>query len=244
MDKLRVLDLFSGIGGFSLGLERAGMETVAFCEIDPYCRAVLWKHWPGIPIHDDVRKLTSSDVGTVNVVSAGFPCQPYSIAGKRLGGEDDRALWPETVRIIKEFGADWFIGENVTGIIDMALDGVLADLESAGYTVRTFDIPACVVGLPTLERHIWIIAQANRLGCKGSKRDQMEEFSSIPWKLSGSYQRERERWKIPSSRVCRSDQRIPNRVDRNKALGNAVSPEIPEIIGSAIIDSYRSTITA
>lgn len=103
--KLRVLDLFSGIGGFSLGLERTGgFETVAFCEIDPYCRKVLKKHWPNVPCFEDVTKLKGEDIdGPVDVITGGFPCQPFSHAGKRRGAEDDRHLWPEVDRLLDEF---------------------------------------------------------------------------------------------------------------------------------------------
>src|SRR5687768_10176530 len=108
---LRHLDLFSGIGGFALAARMVGgYETVAFCEIEPYCQAVLRKHWPGVPIYDDVRSVRG--VGC-DVITGGFPCQPFSQAGKRMGREDDRALWPEYRRVIEDSGAAWVIGENV-----------------------------------------------------------------------------------------------------------------------------------
>src|SRR3990167_7230120 len=113
---LRVLDLFSGIGGFSLGLERTGgFRTIAFCEIEPYCRAVLKKHWPDVPCFTDVRTLTACDVGAVDLICGGYPCQPFSEAGKRLGAQDDRHLWPEYLRLIQELRPTWVIGENVAG---------------------------------------------------------------------------------------------------------------------------------
>lgn len=233
---MRVLDLFSGIGGFSLGLERAGMKTVAFCEIDPFCRKVLRKHWPDVPIFEDVRTLTAGDIpGPVNVISGGFPCQPYSIAGKRMGNEDARALWPEYRRLIEELGPDWVVGENVVGIVELALDGVLADLEGLGYAARTFDIPSCVTGLPTMERHIWIIAQANRIGSEGGERQALQNQPALTWQLPGSDKGIGDRWAIPSARVCRGGEGIPHRMDRIRALGNAVPPQIPEIIGRAIL---------
>lgn len=116
-DRLRVLDLFSGIGGFSLGLERAGMRTVAFCEIEPYCRAVLRKHWPGVPCFEDVRQLHAEDVGTIDVVCGGFPCQDISYAGKGAGLEGARSgLWFEYARIIEETKPQFAIIENVSAI--------------------------------------------------------------------------------------------------------------------------------
>lgn len=156
MEKLKVLDLFSGIGGFSLGLERTGgFETVAFCEIEPFCQKVLRKHWPNVPIHDDVRKLEKVNA---DVITGGFPCQPYSTAGKRRGRDDDRDLWPEMLRVIREVGPSYVIGENTRGFIGLALDDVLSDLEAIGYTARAICIPACAVGRDQWRFRVWILA--------------------------------------------------------------------------------------
>lgn len=159
MRKLRVLDLFSGIGGFSLGLERSGgFETVAFCEIEPFPRRVLAKHWPNVPIFEDVRKLKGHDIGPVDVICGGYPCQPFSTAGKRQGQADDRHLWPEFRRLVAELRPTWVIGENVAGHISMGLDDVLADLEAEGYAARTFVIPACAVGASHRRDRVWTVA--------------------------------------------------------------------------------------
>ena len=159
---MRVLDLFSGIGGFSLGLEAAGMETVAFCERDPFCQAVLHKHWPNTPIHSDITELDGYEYkGTVELVCGGFPCQPFSVAGNRRGAEDDRALWPEMLRVIREVQPTWVIGENVTGIIAMELDTVLSDLESEGYACQAFVIPACAVDAQHRRDRVWVVAYAD-----------------------------------------------------------------------------------
>ena len=140
---MRVLDLFSGIGGFSLGLESVGMETVAFCEQNNVCQKILAQHWPTLPIHSDITELNGYEYrGTVELVCGGFPCQPFSVAGKQLGAEDDRALWPQMLRVIREVAPRWVIGENVSGIISMELDSVLSDLEDSGYSCQTFVIPA------------------------------------------------------------------------------------------------------
>jgi len=160
---MKVLDLFSGIGGFSLGLEAAGMTTVAFCERDPYCRQILARHWPGIPIHEDITELDAHGYhGSVDVVCGGFPCQPFSVAGKQRGAEDDRALWPEMLRVIQQVAPSYVIGENVSGIIPMELDNVLSDLESEGYTTEAFVVPACAVDAPHRRDRVWLIAYANR----------------------------------------------------------------------------------
>ena len=162
---MQVLDLFSGIGGFSLGLKRAGMETIGFCEIDPFCRKVLAKHWPDVTIHTDIRSLDGKDYkGRAEIICGGFPCQPFSQAGKRRGTEDDRHLWPEMLRIISEVRPTWVIGENVIGIVKMELDSILSDLEGEGYQTRAFIIPACGIDAPHKRDRVWIIAHANSEG--------------------------------------------------------------------------------
>ena len=159
---MNVLDLFSGIGGFSLGLERAGFKTVGFCEVDDYCRRVLSQHWPGVPIHKDIRELDGHQYrGTVDVVCGGFPCQPYSVAGEQRGAADDRALWPEMLRVIREVQPSFVIGENVAGIINMELDTVLSDLEALGYACGAFVIPACAVDAWHRRDRVWILGHSH-----------------------------------------------------------------------------------
>lgn len=161
---MRVLDLFSGIGGFSLGLERAGMTTAAFCEIEEFPRAVLAKHWPDVPIYDDVRTLTADrlardGVGRIDLVCGGYPCQPFSHAGKRAGAADDRHLWPEMRRVVGEVRPAWVVAENVAGHISMGLDQVLADLEADGYAGRAIVVPAAAVDAPHIRQRVWIVAR-------------------------------------------------------------------------------------
>ena len=159
---MKVLDLFSGIGGFSLGLERAGMSTVAMCEKDPYCRKILAKHWPDLTIHEDIRNLDGKRYrNSIDLVCGGFPCQPFSVAGKRKGTNDDRHLWPEMLRVIKESRPRWVIGENVFGFINMALDDVQADLEREHYEVRKFVLPAVAVDAKHRRDRIILIAYSN-----------------------------------------------------------------------------------
>ena len=172
--KVKVLDLFSGIGGFSLGLERAGFETVAFCELEDYPVSILNKHWPDVPVHRDIRKLDGKQYrGTVRLVCGGFPCQPFSVAGKQAGEEDDRHLWPEMLRIIKEVQPDYVIGENVAGFISMALDDVLSDLEGEGYRCEVFVLPACAVGGIHRRDRCWIVGEriATNTTSEGLERD-------------------------------------------------------------------------
>ena len=165
---MNVLDLFSGIGGFSLGLERAGMTTVAFCEIEKYPRSILKKQWPDVPIYEDVRNVTAESLRAdgitgIDVICGGWPCQPFSVAGKQAGKEDDRHLWPEVHRLIQELRPRWVIGENVSGFVNMALDDTIADLESEGYTTGQMVIPACAVNACHRRDRVWIVAHDTRI---------------------------------------------------------------------------------
>lgn len=148
------LSLFSGIGGLDLAAELAGFQSVGQCEWADYPTKVLEQHWPDVPRWRDIRTLTGEDfyartgLRTVDLISGGFPCQPFSSSGKRRGREDDRFLWPEMLRVVQEIRPTWVIGENVAGIINMALDTVLSDLEGIGYACQAFIIPACAVDAP------------------------------------------------------------------------------------------------
>ena len=162
---MKVLDLFSGIGGFSLGLESTGyFETIAFCEKDKFCQKVLQKNFPNIPIESEVRNVKGEKYAA-EVVTGGFPCQPFSVAGKRKGTDDDRYLWDETIRIVAETKPKWFIGENVEGIINiqdgMVLRQVQNDLEAEGFQVQCLVIPASGIGGWHQRKRTWIIANSD-----------------------------------------------------------------------------------
>lgn len=167
------LSLFSGIGGLDIAAEMAGFETVGQCEFADYPHKVLSKHWPDMPKWRDIRTLTGEDfyaktgLRTVDIISGGFPCQPFSVAGKRKGKEDDRYLWPEMLRVIEEIRPAWVIGENVAGIVNMALDTVLSDLEGRGYETQAFVIPACATDAAHRRDRVAIVAHASIEGNGG-----------------------------------------------------------------------------
>ena len=170
VDQWRVLDLFSGIGGFSLGLEQAGMQTVAFCEIDPFCQSILKKHWPLIPIYDDVAKLRGKDIGQVEVICGGFPCQDVSSAGQQKGITANRSgLWSEYCRLIGEIQPQFAIVENVIGLLQGGqgrwFGRVLGDLAEIGYDAEWHCIPAAYIGAPHFRDRVWIVAYS-----KGRRR--------------------------------------------------------------------------
>jgi len=168
------LDLFSGIGGFSLALEKVGFKTIAFCEREKYCRLLLQKHWKGVKIYDDIKKMEGKDIKEpVDILTGGFPCQPYSVAGKQKGTDDDRYLWPEMFRVIKEVRPTWIIAENVRGLINiqdgMVFETVCSDLESEGFEIQPFIIPAAGVGAPHKRERVWIVGYSKYNGSLTSK---------------------------------------------------------------------------
>ena len=158
------LDLFSGIGGFSLGLESTGVvKTVAFCDYEKWCQKVLKKHWPHVQIYGDVKELTherlkEDGIDTVDIITGGYPCQPFSVAGSQKGEQDPRHVWPEMFRLIQELRPTWVIGENVSGHIKLGLDTVLENLESEGYATRAFSISASSIGANHQRERVWIMA--------------------------------------------------------------------------------------
>lgn len=228
---MKVLDLFSGIGGFSLGLERAGMETVAFCEIEEFPRKVLRKHWPDVPIFEDVRKLKGSDVGPVDVICGGFPCQDISIAGKGGGLQGHRSgLWIEFLRLTQELRPRFIIVENSKFLISRGLHSVLRDLAKIGYDAEWHCIPASHAGARHFRDRCWIVAYPSlhrpvRWG-SGWPRTQ-EEYE----RLGCGELWERRPKPLPVGVL----DGVSDRVDRIGCLGNAVVPQIPEMIGRAIM---------
>tara|TARA_R100001591_G_scaffold30917_3_gene41861 strand:- start:5454 stop:6611 length:1158 start_codon:yes stop_codon:yes gene_type:complete len=182
---LKHLDLFSGIGGFSLGLEEAGLvDTVAFCDWEAYCQEVLRKHWPGVPVYGDIKELTherlrADGIDSIDIITGGYPCQPFSVAGRQKAEKDPRHLWPEYFRLVKELRPTWVIGENVSGHVKLGLDTVLENLESEGYSTRTFSISASSIGANHQRERIWVIAHANDTGDRTSKHQFNKDREKI-----------------------------------------------------------------
>ena len=257
MEKLRVLDLFAGIGGFSLGLERTGgFETVAFCEIEKFPKQVLRKHWPEVPIYDDVRTLTAerlaADGIAVDCITGGFPCQDISTAGRQAGIADGTrsGLWSEIVRLAGDLRPPYIIVENVAALLSGPSERpgawfgrVLGDLASLGYDAEWHCIPASHLGAHHQRDRIWIIAHTNPYGLR---------FQGV-WRAAGGSWAEVQfarlvqvalQSAIPARSGGGIHDGVPDRAHRLKALGNAVVPQIPELIGRAILAALQDSRTA
>lgn len=238
------LDLFSGIGGFALACKWVGIETIGFVEIDKFCQKVLNKNFPGIPIIGDIKDVKENTFPRpVDLITGGFPCQPFSVAGKQRGKEDERYLWPAMLNIIKQYKPTWIVGENVAGIIDLALPEVLSDLEDAGYESQAFVIPACAINAPHKRDRVWITAHSKSVnGNEYANESSREMPRQGLWGLQpGGCNlfedanvfniNDRE---ILESSICREDDGLPDRVDRLKGLGNAIVPQVAYVILRAI----------
>jgi DNA (cytosine-5)-methyltransferase 1 len=324
---MKFISLFAGIGGFDLGLERAGIQCVGQVEINPFCQRVLAHHWPDVKRIGDIRNVNGTEFGAVDLICGGFPCQPFSCAGKRKGKADDRYLWPEMLRVIQAYRPTWVLGENVAGIVNMALDNVLFDLENEGYETQSFIIPACAVDAPHERKRVWIVAysdsgrlseqkictqQSRRAETFGAskivahsesvgrrcgfcqngseqngikpadggtdvsnpygtgfgerrrsesiqqkQRSAQRSGQTVSYTVNDGYNRaqgdasesssdepdnglfERGNTWLPESGICRVAHGIPGRVDRLRSLGNAVVPQVVEVIGRAIIRAHR-----
>lgn len=286
---MNVLSLFSGIGGLELGLERAGMTVVGQVELDPFCRAVLTKHWPEVPRHDDVRTAVAwwRDGGdtrpTVDLIAGGFPCQPVSQAGRRLAQDDERWLWPAMADVIRELRPRYALMENVPGLLIRGMGDVLSELAEIGYDTEWRCVSAASVGAPHLRERVFIIAVADpcgdgweprrpgdtkegprgrepRRGRVGShdvanaagaeRREPQLQGMATPGRRTAE-PRERDsgegtlsNWWATEPDVGRVANGIPGRVDRLRAIGNAVVPQVAERVGRLILAADRKQVGA
>jgi DNA (cytosine-5)-methyltransferase 1 len=284
---MRHLDLFSGIGGFSLAAQWVWgeeYENVGFCDNNEFCQAVLRKNFSNAKIYSDIRELDGTKIKNLDLLTGGFPCQPFSFAGKRRGNQDDRYLWPEMLRVIREARPRWIVGENVAGIINLALDQVLFDLERENYTCQVFVIPAASVQAPHRRDRVWIVAHdgtdagGKRAHGRGIHEDdqlqgrsvlsEVETSGSAPRREVGANPSASSRntaytqsagqqgwaygpgkvqfwgsgagydWLEVATDLCRVDDGLParldgreltakqHRIERIKALGNAIVPQV------------------
>lgn len=244
---------FSGIGGFELGLEWAGFKTAWQIEIDPFCRQILKKHWPDVPKYKDINEIKTEEIKDVGIICGGYPCQPFSFAGKRTGEKDDRHLWPEMFEIIKAKRPNWVICENVTGHISLGLSKVLSDLESISYNYQTFIIPACSVNAAHQRNRIWIVAniRENSDNIKRTiykNKNILVQNSRDKIKIWGEYNRicQSSNWSpeeyVKTERsFCREIHGVSSKLDETRvaALGNAIDPRIAYQIGLAIIQTEK-----
>jgi len=258
-EKIKTLSLFAGIGGIDLGLEATGhFETVQFVEYDPYCQHILKRHWPDVPVWGDVKTFDPDSCGEIDCIVGGYPCQPFSVAGKQKGTQDDRHLWPRMFEIIKHKRPSLILCENVSGHIVLGLDEVLLDLEGEGYSTRAFVISASAVDANHKRERVWIVAYTKRMGweqraekSKEPKREEpsdqsnnssqgcrlVQENRSIERRLGGVVDG------IPSwlhePDIPRVTTNQTGRVQRLKMLGNAVVPQVVYQLGLAMKELWN-----
>lgn len=220
--------LFAGIGGFDLGFERAGMTCRWQVEIDPFCRAVLAKHWPDVQLYEDIHHVGAHNLESVDVICGGWPCQPVSQAsrGRNRRTADDRWLWPETRRVVFELEPTWFVGENVTHLDRGELDTVVSDLEALGYEVApTLEIPACAFGHDHWRPRFWILGHAHRDRQPGvSVNAEVARLSRCDRDSGG----------------VGAPHGLPSGMDRLRGLGNAVVPQITQWIGERLMEAEHA----
>ena len=258
---LNVGSLFSGIGGIDLGLERSGMRVVWQCESDPYCQAVLRKHWPGVYCYAAVELIRSGAVKP-DLICGGFPCQPVSLAGQRKAQSDTRWLWPEFERVVRLLRPRYVLVENVPGLLTAGMGDVLGGLAALGYDAEWESVSAGEVGAPHIRDRVWIVAYPDadgelqqgrsvreKRGRSGNGSRQAVQDSDVgtvqPRRIWGrAPQADSAEWWAAEPDVGRVAHGVPSRLDRLAALGNAVVPQVAEWIGRRILETEkRMTLT-
>ena len=273
---LTVGSLFSGIGGFDLGLERAGMKVIWQSEIDEFASKVLKKHWPDVPNLGDITKVDWTNIERPDVICGGYPCQPFSTAGKRGGASDPRHLWPAMFNAICLLRPRYALMENVRGHLSMGFDQVLGDLAKIGYDAEWQVIPAAAVGAPHKRDRVFIVAYPNdaRMGTQRRKvqqqkssgkqkrkivaryvfgrrgaemanadsrrREQCEPKTKSVSRFSSSGQRNLASWWQVEPNVGRVANGVSDRVDRLTGLGNAIVPQVAELVGSLVVEHSQN----
>ncbi|QDP64867.1 MAG: putative cytosine-specific methyltransferase [Prokaryotic dsDNA virus sp.] len=238
--KWRALDLFAGIGGFSLGLERTGaIETVGFCEIEGLQQKILRKHWPEVPIYEDVKTANFEGLGPVDLVTAGFPCQDISLAGHGAGltGERSGLFW-YILRAVRMVGRPKLLLENVAALLNRGMGEVLGAISEIGYDAEWHCIPASYLGAWHKRDRVWVLAYPPEEFGEGLSETPIFQQSDLSRELCRGFEEWPGRSNLPASRFCRTGDGFPNRVDRTGAVGNAVVPQIPEVIGKAMVDRF------
>ena len=233
---MNVGSLFTGIGGFDLGLERAGMRVIWQCEQDEFCRRVLARHWHDVPCYPDVCEISAGTVDRVDVLCGGFPCQPVSSAGHRLAQRDARWLWPEFARLIGDLRPQYVLVENVSGLLARGLGDVLGDLASVGFDAEWDCVPAGAFGAPHARDRVWLVAYPHSVVGEARVRCLAER----PWPIPAADSGDRPAvWMDAPPGPRGVADGIPDRVDRTRALGNALVPQIAEWIGRQVMEHER-----
>lgn len=231
----------AGIGGIALGFQQARFEIAGLCERDEWCQSKLRQIFPKSKIDNDVYEITGQSIrqrfGAIDVFAAGFPCQPYSQSGKKLGADDERDLWPEILRLVTEIKPSWFVGENSFGFELRGWRTCKVDLARAGYEAVAIDLTAAAFGLPTMERHLWILAAPYERGLEGDIAAKVLWGSGVPLQFSREYSRIAERRSLSESRFRSVGERVSRRSHKNplRAIGNAVPPPMARFIAEAIL---------
>lgn len=254
---MKLLDLFSGIGGFSLAAKWAGMDTIQFVEKDLFCQKVLTKNFPGVPIHDDIKTFSCNQ--QVDIITGGFPCQPFSIAGKKKGKDDERYLWPEFYRQIVECLPHYVVIENVYNLINMGIEDMLIQMETLGYRSGIFSIPACGAQAPHRRERLWIVAYRDSERCnmrrdywqtgylqdyKNRYREEIQqEWSQFKPESWSTYTAQD--WFTYNASTSRSYDGISGRMDKDriKSLGNSIVPQVvyPILRNIYLLEQYIKT---
>ncbi len=229
--------LYSGIGGWLLAAEWAGIKNIFTCEIEDFPNKVLDKHFPDTDRHHDIKETDFTKyAGRIDILSTSDPCQPFSFAGKRGGKADDRFLWPETIRVIREVRPSYVVFENVPGYVELALDQIIVDLEALAYKTEQYIIPAGSIGASHKRDRLWVVAYSKSIRRKNKRKNETRNTSKgipnrrcEPEPLDSSKLRE-----LGIATTLREANGVPNRVDRLKSLGNAIVPQIAYLIFEAI----------